>query len=384
MKKHIIYLLLVFAALLNFRCKDSPTGPKDDDSEPKKKDWELISTFSNLDIRYMIQLNDRIYVAAINPFYSDRDTNAARGMIFESKDALTWTKIFSTKYNVGPMAVHGDSLFFICQDSIYYYLADQGFRGKFKPPPRVSLPAEIGDMIFFKGNLYIMGAITAPETWCVYPDGSYEIIKTMMGIFSNGGAKFIKLSQGGVEKIYVRAMYGTFSTTIIWEFDGNLFRLIENGLTQAEKDVSNPSNSLAVKHDILYAGFKSPATVKILVNDTWQTITDSLPYSKSAFQLSPVLKTETIAITFYGDRMFVSTQSVGVFEWLPQKGWEQMSDGLIEHPPIPGVVNKDLYVPVVFLEAFNGYLLAGYGVPGYAPWGLGLSGNFGLFIKKID
>jgi len=384
MKKHIFFLTLVFVTLLNFSCKDAPTEPDNVNIDSQKNNWKIISVFEKLDIRYMLQHNNRIYVAAVNPFYSDRDTNAARGMIFESKDALTWRKIFSTKYNVGPMAVHGDSLFFICQDSIYYYLADQGVRGKFKPPPRVSLPAEIGDMIFYKGNIYFMGAITAPETWCLYPDGSYEMIKTILNITSVGGAKFIKLYQGGLEKVYVRAMYGIFSTTIIWEFDGSLFRRIENGLTQAEKDISNPSNSLAVRHDTLFAGFKSPATVKILVNDTWQTLTDTLPYSKSAFQLNPVLRTETIAITFYGDRMFVSTQSVGVLEWLPNKGWVQMSDGLIEHPPIPGVTNKDLYVPVVFLEAFNGYLLAGYGVPGYAPWGAGLSGDYGLYSKKIN
>jgi hypothetical protein len=382
-QKHLLIIIFSFLSL-NLGCKETPTEPNTGNNDTPKTSWESITVFEKLDIRYMIQINNRIYVACINPFLTSLDTNATRGMIFESKDGTTWTKIFTTKYDVGPMAVHGDSLFIICRDSIYYYLPDEGFRGKFKPPPRVQLPAEIGDMTFYKGNLYIMGSITAPETWCVYPDGSYEIIKTMMNIFSNGGAKFIKLIKGGVEKVYVRAMYGTFSYTIIWEFDGNLFHLIDGGLTEAEKNAANPSNSLVVKNDTLYAGFKSPASVKILINDTWQTVTDSLPYSKSAFQLNPVLKTETTALTFCGDRMFVSTQSIGVLEWLPNKGWEQMSSGLIEHPWMLDGTHKDLYVPVVFLETFNGYLFAGYGVPGYAPWGSGLSGNYGLFIKKIN
>jgi len=384
MKKNFLFIVLATIILFNLGCKKSPTEPNTGNNDTLKTSWKRIAVFEKLDIRYMIQNNNRIYVAAIDPYLTSLDTNAIRGMIFESKDGITWAKIFTTKYDVGPMAVYGDSLFIICRDSIYYYLPDQGFRGKFKPPPRVQLPEEIGDMTFYKGNLYIMGAITAPETWCVHPDGSYEIIKTILNITSVGGAKFIKLIKGGVEKVYVRAMYGTFSYTVIWEFDGNLFHKIDSGLTEAEKNASNHSNSLAVKNDTLYAGFKSPATVKILVDDKWQTITDTLLYSKSAFQLNPVLKTETTALTFYGDRMFVSTQSIGVLEWLPNKGWEQMSNGLIEHPWMLDGTHKDLYVPVVFLEAFNGYLIAGYGVPGYAPWGSGLSGNYGLFIKKIN
>ena len=95
--------------------------------------------------------------------------------------------------------------------------------------------------------------------------------------------------------------------------------------------------------------------------------TDTIPYySKDSL----LYYSEPTEIAFVKERMFISTNRLGVLEWNKEKGWIQISTGLIDSGA------DKLYRPVVFLESINETLIAVYGEPGYAPWG-------GLGVYKL-
>lgn len=343
--------------LLIFGCNTTDPLQKVNDN----RFWESIPEFSMYDIRYIIQHDDKLFIAAVDPSVSNSDAHG-RAVIWETSDAVTWERIKSFHYDIGPLTFHGDTLFCL-SDSLYKYHATIGWRTicKYKGFMNAD-PSSMGDMTFFKDKLYVMQSVFL-EMLAIYRldyDGSFEELKPLFGS-SFGGAKFIKRYHKGEEELYIRPNYFCPG---FYRFDGSKFIMLWDGLRKEELKGS-PANSLALRNDTLFAGFKYPASIKILVDNKWQQYTDTLPSSKSAFRFRPALKTQTTAISFAGNRMFVATDPLGVLEWSKGKGWTRMSDGLALLEP--GI--KDVYDPVVFLEYFKGKLIAGYGTPGYAQWG---------------
>ncbi|MDP4175038.1 MAG: hypothetical protein Q8933_13770 [Bacteroidota bacterium] len=341
--------------------------------EIQEKSWQSIPEFADLDVRYIIKNNDKLYIAAVNTAISNSST-LDRGVIMETSDAISWKKIKGFHFDIGPLAFHGDTLFCL-SDSLYRYHPQTGWKGLCKYDALItSDPASMGDMIFFKDKLYVMQSVFS-DLFSMYRlsyDGTYESLNVLFGKYAYGGAKFIKVEKNGNEELYIRPNYFTSG---FYRFDGSTYSFVMDGLSANELNGS-PINSLAVRNDTLFAGFKYPATIKVLVNNKWQLFADSLPVSKSALLFRPQLRTETTAIVFVGNRMFVATNTIGVLEWSRERGWSRMSKGLVE-VGIPNI--EDVYDPVVFLEYFKGHLIAAYGTPGFGQWG----GN-GAFIYTLN
>ena len=358
--------------LFNFGCKKSPTENDNDKNEPTKNKWEIVPELSTLSIRYILKHNETLYLSAVE------SGKNYKGIIWKTSNGINWTIVRTFEKVIGPMTTNGDTLYCL-GDSLYRYIIPiNKWENVCQPSPLTSDPEAMGDMIFVKDELYAMQSLFADAvaTYRIGFDGTVNSLPVYHGR-EFGGAKFIKSKTEIKETVYVRGQYYKYG---FFTFDGNVFDPLKDGLTEFEY-YNPPTNSLALKNDTLFAGFMYPAVVKRLINNQWQNFTDTLPYSSSAFQFNPPIKTETTAITFVENRMFVATQSIGVLEWEDNKGWKQISEGLIPDPLINNGY-KDLFRPVVFLETINGILIAAYGKPGYAQWGE--YGVYHIDIKNIS
>lgn len=381
--KFALIILIVLFSIVNVQCS-KPTEPNKKGAA--KKVWQSVPELSGFSVRYIIQHDGYLYLSAVNfsvPFDNKLQYYAGeRGLVYRTSDGQHWEKVFGIRHEVGPFAVLGDTLYLHCDDSVYSFHPKAGWKPKYKCPGRLKEAKSIGDMVFLGNNLYMMQSLynSVLETYRINPDGKAEEIKGYYGLYSYAGTKFLKVMDGGNEKVYVRGAYIGWG---FWTFDGSLYTKVMNGLTPGELEAYNPTNSMAYRSDTLFAAFKNPASIKILINNVWQPYSDSLPYSESSLSYSPVLKPETTAITFVDERMFVSTQCLGVLEYKKSEGWVRMSDGLRVIPEVEDGRVTDLWEPVVFLESFKGYLIAAYGRPAYAPWETSRE-NTGLFIYNLQ
>lgn len=371
MKKHFLSVVLISFALLNIGCKKELTEPVINTEELKQSKWEVVPELSNLSVRYILKHNETLYLSAVE------SGKNYKGIIWKTSNGINWTIVRTFEKVIGPLTINGDTLYCL-GDSLYRYIIPiNKWENVCKPWPLTSDPGAMGDMIFVKDELYAMQSLFADAvaTYRISFDGTINSLPVHYGR-EFGGAKFIKSKSEMKETVYVRGQYYKYG---FFTFDGNVFSPIKDGLTEFEY-YNPPTNSLALKNDTLYAGFMYPAVVKRLINNQWQNFTDTLPYSSSAFQFNPPIKTETTAIIFVENRMFVATQAIGVLEWEDNKGWRKISEGLIPDPLINNGY-KDLFRPVVFLENINGILIAAYGKPGYAQWGE--FGVYKLALKNI-
>ena len=375
-------LLLIFLTLLLIpsivSCHQDITAPPPPTPDPK---WESIPLFSNLDIRYITFFDDAMYVSAVAIAGSDHAEG--KSVIYRSADGNNWELIKTFSIDAGPMTLHGDTLFVITGDSIYSYNRYTGWRPRYKTPDRLVWPGSVGDIVFIDDNLYAMQTLytSSLETYRIYPDGSNVEVKGKYGTMSLAGAKFIKLIRNGKEYIYVRPQWNGYT---MYKFDGDLYSLADKGLTARELTSSSPTNSMIVHNDTLFASFQYPANVKYLDdNEIWQPYSDTLPLSRSYLLINPHPWTQTTALAFVGERLFVATDIIGIVEWKRNNTWKRYTKGLVLSALGNNELN-DLFNPVVFLEYYKGSLYAGYGIPGYAPWGASQGGGHGLYKYKID
>jgi hypothetical protein len=367
------FCLFYIVLFLYTGCKEKVIPPPP--FEPSK--WQVVPVLASLDVRYMIQHNGILYLAAVDPnvrlvcdlgkCHYDGD----RGVVYKTTDAITWTKIKGFKITIGPMTFHDDTLYCLGDDSIYTMLPSGVWQTAFATPERLRDASADGDMVFIRDTLYAMQTFygNAVETYRIHPDGSYEEVPGPDGYSHYAGAKYIKKISSGSEIVYLRPHWlaGGF-----FRFDGETYAHIENGLSPTEL-LSSPPNAMAVKSDTLFAGFGgqqgvTSAVIKILINEQWVQFHDTIPSSYSAYLVTPTLYAMPTAIAFDCDGMFIATNSQGVMEWKEKEGWVRMSEGL-KPGHIPRLQEPDLRYPLPFLEYFKGRLIAAYGKPGYAPWG---------------
>lgn len=354
LKYNLNYIRIIFFLLLSFlfnSCSTNEPALKDD----KQLKWELMPELAEVDVRYIVKNDRNLFLAGVE------SSNEYSGLLYKTADGLNWELIKNFPAAVGPLTFKNDTLY-ILSDSLYMYTPASELKGICKYEGVINIePHYFGDMIFLKGNLYLMKTAGDDylKTYKLSFDGTFEVMKVLQNL-DYGGAKFIKDPSKPDDIAYVRPYY---YWPFFFYFDGMNFYLLADGLTEDEKK-SSASNSMAFKEGLLYAGFKNPSSVKILTENIWQTYTDTLPRSKYADNFQPPLKTETTAIVFYKDRMFVSTNYLGVLEWTKNSQWVPISNGLIDLNEMKG-----LYDPIVFLEEFNDFLFAAYGMPAYAQWG---------------
>lgn len=329
--------------------------------EKQSADWQVVSELSDLDVRYMIKHENVLYLSAVR-----KSGNKNTGVIYKTSDGIKWKKVREFGWVIGPLAINGDTLYCL-GDSLYRYIIPQmKWQTVCKPRPISIDPQAAGEMFFLKGQLYAMQTMYADAggVYKVYMDGTTEQIIVYKGYSNFAGSKAI-FKPFITDGCYVRGMY---YKTGIFSFDGSTFYPLSEGLTQDEWKYP-AANSMAIHNDTLFAGFKNPGSIKFLDSRTnvWVSYTDTLPYSPTAFNYSPLVKTEPTAITFIGERMFVSTHCLGVLEWKKGSGWKQMATGLIQTNQMEG-----FYQPIAFLESIGTVLIAAYGEPGYAWWGGGM------------
>jgi hypothetical protein len=385
MKVSLASLIALLAlALVANSCKEQPNEVIVPPNEPDR--WQAIPEFASLSIRYMLQHNNTLYLSARDTrvnLYTSTGWSGDPSVVYKTTDGQTWTKIAGFYHEIGPMTMHGDTLYALCSDTIFKMLPNGEWQRAIPTPGRLADGEAVGDMIFYRDSLYAMQSwYQALQTFVIYPDGTYREILPIPATPAYqpyAGAKFLKQVVNNQERLFVRGKRAASVGSPMFTFDGWIFRYCVNGLSEREKLLA-PVNSMTIKNDTVYAGFMGPAGVKRLVNDHWEPFKDTLPNWEHALNVRPNLITETTGIVFVGERLFVSTQCMGVLEWRDSTGWQAMSEGLLKGF-IPGIDNTNLYTPVVFFEHFKGKLFAGYGSPGFAPYGNQVTGLYRWDVK---
>ena len=119
MLKTILSVLLSFV-LSNFGCKEASTTPPPDEQPAT---WQVIPELASLDVRYMIQHNGVLYMAGVD---LNKSVGAdGYGVMYQTKDAVTWEKIRSQQKPLGPIAFHQDTLYCL-GDSLYRWMPSIG------------------------------------------------------------------------------------------------------------------------------------------------------------------------------------------------------------------------------------------------------------------
>lgn len=350
--KNLVYIF--FISIIFFKC-NTVEPPIED--KPIENKWEIIPELSNLSVRYILKHKGLLYLSAVV------SGENYRGVIWKTNDGEKWTMIKTFEKAIGPLTTRGDTLYCLGDSLFRFIIPLNKWENICQPYPLTSDVQGVSEMIFLNDELYAMQNYTdAPATYKIYFDGSVEEI--MVIGYSYGGAKFLK-KENINDWCYVR---GRYHNSGFYIFDGNVFTRLSDGLTE-EEWLNPPQNSMKIKNDTLFAGFRYPGIIKYLNNNnTWITYTDTLPYFQ---EHGKWYYTEPTEVTFIRDRMFVGTHPIGVLEWKADSGWVELPKGLKEY----GWDN--LYYPIVFLESINEILVAAYGDPGYAAWG-------GVGVYKIN
>jgi hypothetical protein len=356
-------------------CKDNGTGPIPPvDNEIK---WEVVPEFIGLDIRYMLEFNGDLYAAVVN-YKSD---TVYRGAVLKTSDGNGWSLVRTFNEPIGPMTVENDSLYVLSNKFVHKMDKSGVWVIKYGVPWQIADAELNGDMVFLNGQLYVTQTRFTGFMFTVTSDSIWSQIY-LFGIESSPiGAKFLKFRNNNVDLAYLRPRYGVESYLSI--FDGKSVFFLKKGLPPNSYGV----NSMAIKNDTLFAGFKqlpeqSSSVILYLDNtNTWNLFLDSIPNSPSAFNYLPPFITMPTEILFFDNRIFIATEAYGVLEWKDRIGWQVINNGL---KYLTGKRDDEqIYETISFLRNYNGSLFVGYGNPAHS-WGTYTSFNQkGLYRKKL-
>jgi hypothetical protein len=339
-------LLIVFLFMIS-GCSN-PTEPPPDDIKSK---WEVIPDLADVDVRYILKYNNAIYLTGLVTGKS------YRGAIWKTVDGDNWIMIRTFEKAVGPLAVHGDSLFCLGDSLFKYIIPSDTWENICQPWPLNTDVQATSEMFFLDNELFAFQNFFQPGgTYRIHFDNTIEDLSSYFGYL--GGAKMIKKNE--IDNWgYVRGMYHSGG---FFRFNRDGFIYLIEGLTQ-QVILKPASNSMEIRNDTLFAGFRYPGIIKYLdESNVWRDYTDSIPTTRLDASSPYVEPTE---ISCFGDRMFVSTDIFGVLEWKKGTGWTDIAEGLRTYDWSDGKV----FYPIVFLEHIGNNLIAASGAPGYAAWG---------------
>ncbi len=113
--------------LVDFGCREKINPP----TIEEKPTWKVVPELASLDVRYMIQHNDVLYLTAVDPNVKDTCISSGncfyRGdisVVYKTAGAVVWTKIKGFLVTIGSMTFHDDTLYCLWNDSIYTMLPD--------------------------------------------------------------------------------------------------------------------------------------------------------------------------------------------------------------------------------------------------------------------
>lgn len=352
-----LVFFLILSLTLQLSCS-SPTEPPPDDKTTK---WEVIPELAEADVRYILKHKNTLYLTGL---FTGREY---RGSIWKTIDGENWTILRTFEKAVGPLAINGDSLFCLGDSLFKYIIPNDTWENVCRPYPLNTDVQAVSEMIFFGNSLYAFQSYFPAD--CVYKINFNGNVENLAAFYNYTiFAKMIKKDEYD-NWCYARGRYhsGGF---FIFTLEG--FSVLSDGLTQ-QVLLNPPSNSMEIRNDTLFAGFRYPGIIKYLdESNVWKDYTDSIPTTRLDASSPYVEPTE---ISCLGDRMFVSTDIYGVMEWKEDVGWIDMAEGLRTYNWSDGKV----FYPIVFLENINNILIAASGAPGYAAWG-----GYGVYKYKIE
>lgn len=352
------FLLFISLFIISISCDTTEPPPPPDDKITK---WEVIPELAEADVRYILKHENTLYLTGL---FTGREY---RGSIWKTMDGVNWTMLRTFEKAVGPLAINGDSLFCLGDSLFRYIIPLNKWENVCQPNPLNTDVQAVSEMIFLGNSLYAFQSYF--EADCVYKINFNGEVENLAAFYQYRlFAKMIKKNPSD-EWCYARGRYhsGGF---YIFNLEG--YSLLIDGLTQ--NVILNPaSNSMEIRNDTLFAGFRYPGIIKYLdESNVWRDYTDSIPTTRFDAASPYVEPTE---ISCLGDRIFVSTDIFGVMEWKKGVGWIDMAEGLRTYDWSNGKV----FYPIVFLENINNTLIAASGAPGYAAWG-----GFGVYKLKLN
>ncbi|MGE5353721.1 MAG: hypothetical protein ACM3P0_16670, partial [Acidobacteriota bacterium] len=141
------YVILTALIIASFNChvNEPPVEKKQESTK-----WELVSELAYLSVRYILKYDNTLYLSAVRP----NKSNA--GIIYKTSDGSQWTLVREFNRSVGPLTMHGDTLYCL-GDSLYRYIIPKNkWESVCEPWPLSSDPQSVSEMIFLKDRLYAM------------------------------------------------------------------------------------------------------------------------------------------------------------------------------------------------------------------------------------
>lgn len=351
-------LALVFITLIVLSCDSTePIQPPIDN----KTKWEVIPELAEADVRYILKHDNTLYLTAL---FTGKEY---RGSIWKTTDGENWMLMRTFDKAIGPLTTNGDTLYCLGDSLFRYIIPFDKWENVCQPYPLNTDVQAVSEMFFLDNELFAFQNFFQPgTTYRIHYDGMIEDLSSYYGYL--GAAKMIKKNISD-NWGYVRGMYHSGG---FFRFDRDGFVYLIDGLTQ-QVILKPASNSMEIKNDTLFAGFRYPGIIKYLdANNVWRNYTDSIPTTRLDASSPYVEPTE---ISCLGDRMFVSTDIFGVMEWKKGIGWLDIAEGLRTYDWSDGKV----FYPIVFLENIGNTLIAASGAPGYAAWG-----GYGVYRFKLQ
>jgi hypothetical protein len=350
---YLLGFVSMMITLLLPGCKDGPVDPPP--LPPQEKKWEVVQVLKDYDIRGFKEHNGKLYVTT-----NQRTDSGLFGLIYETEDGNIWSLFKTFNSFISPLSFHGDTMVLANIDSVWIFQATIGWKRIFKLP--FIGADDIRDIFYLNNSLYIM----AVRFWMFSDSGLAREID-----YPQQGGKFLVHKVGNSEVAYYRPWA---YASKFYKFNGEIFFEMTNGLTESEKNISTV-DAMWLKNDTLFAGFFNPGSIKYYSGNKWNTYTDTLPYSKYAFQFNPTIKTRPTVICFVDESLYVGTDYIGILKWEKNKEWKLFSNGLPK-------LNQDfdVYMGMNFLQYFKGSLFTGYGEPSFSPY-VGPTGVYKYIIK---
>jgi hypothetical protein len=354
-------------------CKEKPSEVAQEPIALPDK-WAVVPELQRLDIRYTLQGNGVLYVAAVN----ERTMTSA---IYKTEDANTWMKMKETGFGFGAMTMRGDTLY-VMNDSLYRYVPGEGWQSLFEFPFGNGI-YKVSDMTFYKGELYAMLGAGNRRTIKFSMDGQWTALRPFNG-YEGSLVRFCKVLQGDSEVVYVRPQAATIGW--LWRFDGTRFiQQPETGLTSQDLPTSN---AMVARGDSLVLGFfcwhgretAAGGVIKSFKNGLFSSYpTDSLPLLSINPLLIEPYNTHPNTLAFANGNLFVGTFPIGVVEWVSsERKWRNISKGLTTISQ--DTTYKEFYNSISFIESFKGRLFVGYGNPEFRFWE---TNGRGLYVYQI-
>lgn len=361
---NMVLNLTFFLLVLLYGCDILNVGKDDPKVNDGVKDqWERVDQFKGADVHWLEATDEYLYMSLV--IDSLPEGTLGRGKLLRTSDGENWDVINESSNTSGPIFISGDTLGWVTKVLNVF----DGKKWNKITPERGSLlyPTKLQAIILHKGSWY--GSYHGRETYEISEGGDFETVLPVHPTSEHFNGENHEVSGA---RYYVKfndqylAIYGTGNELVgngfPFIFDIYDARLLGSSYSPEPRRRYAPG-ALQVNEGQIYICSHSPSFIRVLENDRWVAITDTIPSFDHTGVYSSRYDNPAQYIEFTNNRIYVSTQYGAVMYWsTEQRRWIFERKGLPRSPRALELGIEDRYLTPHYFELFKGRLFTGYGL----------------------